>query len=49
VTRSKQFTYTLRFRASDNPPDPPQKAYPVTLLVGKSKQPVVGKAILSYP
>ena len=49
VVRSKEFIYTVRFKAPDTPPDPPQKAYPVSLLIGKSQQPVVGKAILNYP
>jgi hypothetical protein len=49
VTKSKEFTYTVRFKAPDNPPDAPQKAYPISLLVGKSKQRVIGKAILTYP
>jgi hypothetical protein len=49
VTKTAEFTYSVQFRAPDAPPDPPQKVYPVILLVGKSKQRVPSKGTLTYP
>jgi hypothetical protein len=49
VSKTDEFTYNVQFRAPDNPPNLPQKDYPVTLLVGKSKQIVTSKDRLTYP
>jgi hypothetical protein len=49
VSKTDEFTYSVQFRAPDNAPNPPQKEYPVTLLVGKSKQSVTSKDKLTYP
>lgn len=47
VTKSKEFTYTVKFKAPDVPPDPAKTDYAVTLLVGKSDRAVTGM-ILKY-
>lgn len=49
VTKTDEFTYKVDFRAPDTPPNPPQLIYPVTLLVGKSKERVTSKGTLAYP
>jgi hypothetical protein len=48
VTKSKDFTYSVQFKAPDGRPDPAKMDYEVTLLVGKSGRAVRG-AILKYP
>jgi hypothetical protein len=46
VTKTDEFTYSVQFKAPDNPP---KKDYDVKLLVGKSRQRVISKDKLTYP
>jgi hypothetical protein len=46
---SKEFTYLVTFQAPSTPPVSGQASYPVSLLVGRSRQRVVSTRTLTYP